>query len=267
MVHEPPGVDLVSAAPASDWLQPRRAPDRHDGSRRPGVERQRRQGARGAGDHRLLRRGRRTLGWDGAERMKISSFSQFAMARALRCRPVAAARAAGLAAGLALTLASSSAEAQVRTRYERVLAQARRCGSMAASVAAVTDPTVVAACEAVAVAIRPAATPTTRCCRRPLSLAAFRVFGSNVDREDAERLLVWLVRGYPSSSLRQKAMTLLRTAQAPPAKRASAPTRQARIDILQRHQPRRLRQRGRSRSRPPRTRALPRRSPVQRLRR
>jgi N-acetylmuramoyl-L-alanine amidase len=163
--------------------------------------------------------------------MKISSFSQFAMARARRCRPAAAARAAGLAAGLALTLAASSADAQVRTRYERVLAQveALRLDGPRPSPLSHMRRT-VSACEAVADrypasgyadnALWQAAT---------VALAAFRVYGSDVDREDAERLLSRLVRGYPSSSLRQKATTLLRTAQAP-AKRIPTPTRQARVD-------------------------------------
>ena len=54
-----PGVDLVPAAPAADRLQPRRAAGGHDGGRRPGVARRRRQAARGAGRPRVLRRGGR----------------------------------------------------------------------------------------------------------------------------------------------------------------------------------------------------------------
>ncbi len=50
-----PGVDLVSAAEAADWLQPRRAAGRHDGGRRSRVAGRRRQAARGAGRSRLLR--------------------------------------------------------------------------------------------------------------------------------------------------------------------------------------------------------------------
>jgi N-acetylmuramoyl-L-alanine amidase len=44
-----------------------------------------------------------------------------------------------------------------------------------------------------------------------LARAAHRVYGSNVDRDQALRLLQWLVREYPSSSLRVKAQTLLKS--------------------------------------------------------
>ena len=50
-----PGVDLVPAAPAAHWLQPRRAADRHDGNGRRRLAGRRRQ-ARSARRSELLRR-------------------------------------------------------------------------------------------------------------------------------------------------------------------------------------------------------------------
>ena len=50
-----PGVDLLPAAQAARRVQPRRPPGRHDGGRRPGLGRRRRQGARSAGRSQLLR--------------------------------------------------------------------------------------------------------------------------------------------------------------------------------------------------------------------
>ena len=52
VVQQRPGVDLVPAAQAADRLQPRGAARGHDGGRRPGVARRRRQAARGAGGPR-----------------------------------------------------------------------------------------------------------------------------------------------------------------------------------------------------------------------
>ena len=46
-----------------------------------------------------------------------------------------------------------------------------------------------------------------------LAFAAYRVYGSDVDRAHSVRLLTWMVSQYPASSLRPKAQTLLRSAR------------------------------------------------------
>ena len=67
--HEPAGLDLVPAAAAARRLQPRRPARRHDGGRRPRLERRRRQGARRAGAGDVLRRGGQPLGQPGGDFM------------------------------------------------------------------------------------------------------------------------------------------------------------------------------------------------------
>jgi N-acetylmuramoyl-L-alanine amidase len=60
-----------------------------------------------------------------------------------------------------------------------------------------------------------------------LSLRANKIYGSDIDRETAVRMLKWLVDQYPTSSLHDKAKSLLRQARGPEtsvaAARAAAP--------------------------------------------
>ena len=127
---ERPGVDFVSAAPAADRVQPRRAAGRHDGSRRARlgrVGRGRRQVARGAREAGLLRRSGRATevandsqAWCGAARDRLRSRRPSALAAggqpprdAVRARHGTGARAAG--GGAAADAASSCGAPSART--------------------------------------------------------------------------------------------------------------------------------------------------------
>ncbi len=138
--------------------------------------------------------------------------------------------AALVAGSVALVvLSADGAAAQARSRYERALGQVqalRLDGPKPSPLSHMRRS--VAACEAIARrypasgyadnALWQAAT---------VALAAFRVYGSDVDRAQGERLLARLVSGYPASSLRPKAASLLRTARAASPK-APAAVRQRR---------------------------------------
>jgi N-acetylmuramoyl-L-alanine amidase len=110
-----------------------------------------------------------------------------------------------------------------KTRYERVLAQASalRLSRRPSPLSQIRK--VVAAYEIVA-----RQHPTSGYADNALlqgaelSLAAHRIYGSQVDRESAARLLVWLVSEYPHSSLLDKARTLLKRAKPAPERPASA---------------------------------------------
>jgi N-acetylmuramoyl-L-alanine amidase len=136
---------------------------------------------------------------------------------------------AALLAALAFTLVlPAPASAQARAHYERALAQAqalRLDGPRPSPLSQMRR--AIDACEAVA-ARHPASGYADNALWEAagVALAAHRVYGSPVDRESGERLLARLVRGYPSSSLRPRAVALLRTAKSAP-KPAPPPARQA----------------------------------------
>ena len=221
VVHEPSGLDLVPPAPAAGRLQPRRAAGRHDGGRRPGVERRRRQGPRRAGAGHVLRRGGQQVGQlrrhvlkpapircteaDHGPPIPLRARSPRRLRRCRRprrggrrrrCRGVGAQRlraAAGARRGAA----------------------ARRSAADAAAAAASASPPTPRASPAATPA---AATPTTRCGRRPtVSLAAYRVYRQPADRTLGVQMLDTLVRRYPSSSLVPEARALMRRHAPAPA--------------------------------------------------
>ncbi len=80
-----PGVDLVPAAQDADWFQPRRAAGRHDGSRRAGVRRDRRQAARSARRTRVLR----GSGCATPRRSPLAGGRRWRLPRGYRCAAVA----------------------------------------------------------------------------------------------------------------------------------------------------------------------------------
>ncbi|MEZ5288510.1 MAG: DNA translocase FtsK [Vicinamibacterales bacterium] len=194
------GLDLLPAAQDAHWVQPRRAAGRHDGSRRPGLARHRRQGPRGARGPGLLRRsGRATAMSEPAMPSRITLVACLALACVALAPPSASAQSARVRYETAL-----EREAAVRGRLEK--AGDPRASERTAILRQVTR--AVATYEGIVRRY-----PTNGYCDNALwqggrlSEAAYRRFGRADDRAKALQLYTWLVREYPSSSLVRRART------------------------------------------------------------
>ena len=161
----------------------------------------------------LLRRGRRALGWNGAEPMRTPSISGIA-SFARRWRVERGARRRVGRAGWCSR--RDGAAAQARSRYERALARSGAASRSGRSRR--RSPTCGAAwrpAKRSPVAIPPAATPTTRSGRpRTVALAAFRVYGSDVDRARASACWRGWCRDIRRARSGRRRPALLRTARA-----------------------------------------------------